>query len=159
MEAGQVLLAGRADVALIAEPAAAGVLMRAEADGQTLHRGVQMREVLGQITGLRPSLPQASLAIRADYAAANPGLAEALVEALAEAATSLNADPSAAAEHASAFLDRSPRLLERAIPFAHIEVQSATDARPEIEALYSALLAADPGIVGGALPDDAFYGV
>lgn len=157
MEAGQLLLAGRADAALIAEPAATAVLRRARDDGQALHRGVQMKEVLGRITGLRPVLPQACLAIRSDHAAEHPWLAGALHDALVRAAVSLNADPSAAAGHAGAFLDRAPALLEEAIPFASISVRAASRARPEIEALYHALLAADPGILGGRLPDDDLY--
>ncbi len=160
MEAGQLLLAGRADAALIAEPAATAVLRRARAtgsNGQGLHRGVQMKEVLGRITGLRPVLPQACLAIRSDHAADHPWLAGALNDALARATASLNADPGAAAAHAGAFLDRAPGLLEEAIPFASISVRAASQARPEVEALYNALLAADPGIIGGRLPDDALY--
>lgn len=157
MEAGQVLLAGRADVGLIAEPAATGVLMRGQADGQPLERGVQMRHVLGHITGLRAVLPQACLAIRADYAAAHPWLSAALNDALSKAATTLNADQAVAAENAGAFMDRAPGLLERAIPFANIAVRPASEARPEIEALYRALLGADPGIIGGKLPDEGLY--
>ncbi|WP_201155352.1 ABC transporter substrate-binding protein [Rhodobaculum claviforme] len=157
MEAAQVLLAGRADVALLAEPAATAALLRGRSDGQDLHRGVQMRDVLGAITGLRPSLPQAALAMRADYAAEHPWLAAALTGALAQAAASVNADPAAAALDAAAFLDRAAPLLAQAIPFAHIAVRSATAARPEVEALFAALIAADPGLIGGALPDDGLY--
>lgn len=157
MEAAQVLLAGRADVALLAEPGATAALMRGRSDGQDLHRGVQMRDEMGVITGLRPSLPQASLAMRADYAAEHPWLAQALTEALAEAAASINADPAAAAENAAPFLERAAPMLAQAIPFSNINVLPAATARPEIEALYQALLAADPGIVGGALPDDDLY--
>lgn len=157
MEAGQVLLAGRADVALLAEPGATATLMRGRADGQDLSRGVQMRDELGRITGLRPSLPQASLAIRADVAAEHPWLPATLNEALTQAAASLNADPAAAAANAAPFLDRQPGLLAQAIPFANINVLPASQARPEIEALYAALLAADPAIIGGALPDDELY--
>lgn len=159
MEAAQVLLSGRADVALLAEPGATAALMRGRNDGQDLHRGVQMRDELGAITGLRPSLPQASLAIRADYAAEHPWLVQALTVALTEAADSINADPAAAAANAAPFLDRAAPMLAQAIPFANINVLPAAQARPEIEALYQALIAADPGIIGGALPDDGLYAV
>ncbi|MGP9791998.1 ABC transporter substrate-binding protein [Roseinatronobacter sp. NSM] len=159
MEAAQVLLAGRADVALLAEPGATAALMRGRAEDQDLHRGVQMRDELGQITGLRPSLPQASLAMHADYAADHPWLAGALTEALTQAAEDLNANPAQAAENAAPFLERAAPLLAQAIPFAHINVLSAKVARPEVEALYQALIAADAGIIGGALPDDGLYAV
>ena len=159
MEAAQVLLSGRADVALLAEPGATAALMRGRADGQDLHRGVQMRDELGAITGLRPSLPQASLAMRADFAAEHPGLAQALTSALAAAAVDLNDNPQAAAKNAAPFLDSAAPMLVQAIPFANINVLSAADARPEIEALYQVLIAADAGIIGGALPDDGLYAV
>jgi len=157
MEAGQILLSGRADVGLIAEPAASGVLMRAEADGVDLSRGVQMREVLGRITGLRPALHQACLAIRSDYAAEHPWLPEALHTALATAGASLANDPAQAARDGGALLDRPAPLLERAIPYASIHVQAASEARAEVEALYSALYDADPEIIGGRMPDDGLY--
>ena len=159
MEAAQVLLSGRADVALLAEPGATAALMRGRAEGQDLHRGVQMRDELGRVTGLRPSLPQASLAMRADYAVEHPWLAGALTAALTQAAEDLNAHPEKAAENAAPFLERAAPMLAQAIPFANINVLSASVARPEVEALYQALIAADAGIIGGALPDDGLYAV
>jgi len=48
-------------------------------------------------------------------------------------------------------------MLAQAIPFANINVLSASVARPEIEALYLALIAADADLIGGALPDDGLY--
>lgn len=159
MEAAQVLLSGRADVALLAEPGATAALMRGRADGQDLHRGVQMRDELGAISGLRPSLPQASLAMRADFADDHPWLAGALTAALSEAAEDLNAHPEQAAENAAPILERAAPLLTQAIAFANINVLAASVARPEIEALYQALIAADAGIIGGALPDDGLYAV
>jgi NitT/TauT family transport system substrate-binding protein len=159
MEAAQVLLSGRADVALLAEPGATAALMRGRAEDQDLHRGVQMRDELGRVTGLRPSLPQASLAMRADYAADHPWLAGALTAALTQAAEDLNANPAQAAENAAPFVERAAPMLAQAIPFANINVLSAQVARPEVEALYQALIAADAGIIGGALPDDGLYAV
>ncbi|WP_439562505.1 hypothetical protein [Roseinatronobacter sp.] len=50
-------------------------------------------------------------------------------------------------------------MLAQAIPFANINVLAAHVARTEIEALYQALIAADAGIIGGALPDDGLYAV
>ncbi|MBY6200177.1 hypothetical protein KUV65_02300 [Maritalea mobilis] len=159
MEAGQVFLAGRADAALLAEPGASAVLARGAADGQTLYRGRQMRDELGEITGLRASLPQAALAIRSDFAADHPGLAEALYEGLFAAATSLNADPATAAANAAPRLDRPAPILETAIPYCNITAIRASEARPVIEALYQALLDADPGILNNAMPDDGFYAI
>ncbi len=159
MEAAQVLLSGRADVALLAEPGATAALMRGRAEGLDLHRGVQMRDELGRMTGLRPSLPQAALAMRADFASQHPWLAGALTTALSEAAADLNANPAQAAENAAPFVERAAPMLAQAIPFANINVLAAQVARPEVEALYQALIAADAGIIGGALPDDGLYAV
>ena len=157
MEAAQVILSGRAEAALIAEPASTAALMKAKAEGISLHRGVQMREVLGQITGLRPVLPQACLAIRSEYAEAHPELSAALVEALKTGAASVNANPAQAAADAAALLEGKAKVLEQAIPYASISVMTASEARPEIEALYTALMAADPKIIGGKMPDDGLF--
>lgn len=157
MEAAQVLLSGRADVALLAEPGATAALMRGRSEGQDLHRGVQMHDELGRVTGLRPSLPQAALAMRSDFAGDHPWLAGALIEALTTAAADVNANPDRAAENAAPFVERAAPMLAQAIPFANINVLAASVARPEIEALYQALIAADAGIIGGELPDEGLY--
>lgn len=158
-EAAQALLSGRADIAPLAEPGATATLPRGRAAGQDPHRGVQMRDEMGAITGLRPSLPQASVALRADLADAHPDLAPALVAALSEAAVSLNADPAVAAADAAAFTGRDAGLLAQAIPFSNIHVVAASAARSEMEALFRALIAADPRILAGRLPDAMFYAV
>ncbi|MDQ2094022.1 ABC transporter substrate-binding protein [Rhodalgimonas zhirmunskyi] len=158
MEGGQILLSGRADVALVPEPVGSAVLMKGKQAGQHLYRGEQMREVMGKIAGTAPSLPQASLAIRADYAAEYPGLIPALREAISAAAVDLNADPAKAAANAAPFVERKAGLLAQAIPFANLHGEPANEARPKLEALYSALLDADPGIIGGKMPGEALYG-
>jgi hypothetical protein len=39
-----------------------------------------------------------------------------------------------------------------------LNVISAQEARPELERLFTLLADANPDLIGGALPDDAFYG-
>ncbi|MCW8842742.1 MAG: ABC transporter substrate-binding protein [Rhodobacteraceae bacterium] len=159
MEGAQLLLAGRAEVALVPEPVASAALMKGKAQGQDLYRGEQMRDVMGKITGTEPSLPQASLVARKGFAAAYPDVLSALQAALAEATISLNADPAAAAADAAPFLERKAALLEMAIPYANLNAQAAIEARPKLEALYTALLEADAKIIGGRMPDAGLYGL
>lgn len=157
IEGAQLLLAGRVDSALLAEPAATAALLRAEATATVLHRGLQMRDEWGRITGLRPSLPQAGLVVTQAFAEAHPQHIEALHQAVEFAAASANANPQLAAEHAAEPMDRPAAVLSAALPFCHLTARQARQARPELEAMYSALAEADPGIIGGRLPDAEFY--
>lgn len=159
MEGAQLLLAGRAEVALVPEPVASAALMKGKAQGQDLYRGEQMRDVMGKITGIEASLPQASLVARKGFVASYPDMIPALQKVLAEATLSLNADPAAAAADAAPFLERKAKLLEMAIPYANLNAQPAAAARPKLEALYTALLDADAGIIGGRMPDAGLYGL
>ncbi|MBR9843826.1 MAG: ABC transporter substrate-binding protein [Rhodobacteraceae bacterium] len=159
MEGAQLLLAGRAEVALVPEPVASAALMKGKAQGQDLYRGEQMRDVMGKITGIEASLPQASLVARKGFVDAYPEVIPALQKALAEATVSLNADPAAAAADAAPFLERNAKLLEMAIPYANLNAQSAKEARHKLKALYMALLEADPKIIGGRMPDAGLYGL
>ena len=48
-------------------------------------------------------------------------------------------------------------MLARAAPLSNLVAQPASAARPDLEALFAALAAADPRIIGGKLPGDGFY--
>lgn len=156
-EGAQLLLSGRADAALLAEPVRSIAILKGAAAGVTLHRGVETRQEWARVTGLRPSLPQAALVALASFIDAHGDKIAPLHAALAAAAASANADPATAARHAAAVTERSAKALEAAIPYCALTAREGSTARPELEAMFSALAEADAGVIGGRLPDDGFY--
>lgn len=157
LEGAQLLLSGRVEAALLAEPAGTAAIMKGKKAGVKLFHGVRTNTEWALVTGLRPSLPQAGLAVTADFADAHPDKILALHEAVAKAAASANANPEAAAKHAGTLTERPAKLLRAAIPHCALTAHPASKARPELEAMYTNLAQADMGIIGGKLPDDKFY--
>ncbi len=157
VEAAQLLLAGRIDAALLSEPAATMVGIRARQAGQGMARVVDIQAEWGAITGLGPVVPQAGLAVTRGFAEAHGDLIAPLHAALAAATAAVLADPAAAADAASGPLDQPAPVLAASIPHCNLTSTPATRARPAIEAMLGLMAASDPAIIGGGLPDGGFY--
>ncbi|ULB12422.1 ABC transporter substrate-binding protein (plasmid) [Cereibacter azotoformans] len=156
-EAVQLLLTGRAEVALLPEPAASLAEMKAEQSGRALHRVLDLTGEWGRITGLGASLPQAGLGMTEAFRAENPEAPALLQEALARVLPAVLADPAAAAASAAPHLGMPAPVLARSIPRSALVARPAREARPQIEAMLSALADADPKLIGGRLPGHGFY--
>lgn len=157
-EAMQLLLAGRVDAALLAEPAATAAVVQGTRAGKRVERVIDMQKAWSAATGGAASIPQAGLAVSAAFAqSAGAERITALNAALAEASAWVRANPTSAGKVAASYLELPAPVIERSIPFSNLMVRSARAARPALTALFKTLLARDPGIVGGKLPDDGFF--
>lgn len=156
-EAVQLLLAGRADAALLSEPASAGALLLAGLRGKELERAIDTRLAWQKATGAA-SLPQAGLAI-SDPLGRELGEAgiRTLQQGMEAALAAVLADPSAVASDAATLFQLPGPVLARAVPFSNLVVQPASAARPDLEKLFTALAEGDPRIIGGKLPGGGFY--
>jgi NitT/TauT family transport system substrate-binding protein len=156
-EAMQMLLAGRADAALLSEPAGSVAIMRASLGGKTFVRALDCQKLMAQVTG-RPSIPQAGLTVTDKFVAryGEPAIA-ALQAALQRAVQAVLRDPQSAAATAAAALELPRPMIERAIPFSNLVVRPASAARADLSALFDVLAREDPRIIGGRQPDDRFY--
>lgn len=157
MEAIQLLITGRADAALLPEPAASAAILRAGQAGKTVARVLDIQKAWDAATGLGALLPQAGLGVSAAFLAEHGPTVEALHEALAAAVRSVNADPARAASDAAAPLGLPWPVIEQAIPHSNLVAQRARDARPTLESYFRAVAAFDPKAIGGALPPADFY--
>lgn len=157
IEAIQTLLAGRVDAVLAPEPAISAAIMRGLMAGKVVARVIDVQQAWGEASGGEPVLPQAGLALTDAFAAANPGLADGLQEALNKAVLAVNADPQHAAMEAAAALDLPAPVIAASIPTSNLVAMRASAARPQIEAMLAMLSDADPALIGGRLPDDGFY--
>ncbi|CAO3428907.1 ABC transporter substrate-binding protein [Azospirillum doebereinerae] len=157
MEAIQLLLTGRADAALLPEPAASAAILRAVQAGKTVSRVLDIQKAWGAATGLGTVLPQAGLGVTDAFLADHAPAVEALHAALVAATASVNADPARAASDAAAPLSLPWPVIEQAIPHSNLVAQRASAAREPLESLFRAVSEFDPRIIGGALPPADFY--
>lgn len=157
MEAIQLLVTGRADTALLPEPAASAAILRAGMAGKTVTRVLDIQQAWGAATGLATVLPQAGLGVSSAFLAEHPATVEALHDALTKATASVNADPARAANDAAAPLGLPWPVIEQAIPHSNLVAQRASAVREPMEAVFRALAEFDPKIIGGTLPAADFY--
>jgi NitT/TauT family transport system substrate-binding protein len=155
-EAMQLLLAGRVDAALLSEPSATAAVLQGTRAGKPVARTIDLQKLWAAQAGGPAAIPQAGLAVSGALAQ-DPATLAALNAALGAAAAAVRADPAAAAQSAAAVLDLPPPVIERSVPHSNLEVRAARAARPALERLFKALAERDPAIVGGRLPDDAFF--
>lgn len=157
MEAAQLLLAGQIDAAVLSEPVATVVTLRAAEAGQQVVRAIDIQEEWSAMSGLGPVVPQAGLAVTEGFVAEHGDLIAPLQAILVEATADVLADPEAAAAHAAAYLDQPAPMLAASIPHSRLVATPASQSRPALEAMYGLMAASDAAIIGGGLPDDGFY--
>lgn len=158
IEAMQLLLAGRVDAALTAEPSTTAGVVMAKTKGKALRRAIDLQQAFGAMTGAAPIVPQAGLAVTQGFldtaSAALPGILAAIARATAEiVAAPGQADLSLAAQS----LGMPAPLLAASIPTSNLVARPAAEARGDIERMLTAMGAPDFANLGGALPDDGFY--
>ncbi len=163
LDAMQLLLGRRVEHALLAEPAVSMALRKTQSFPASmvapeLHRAVDLQQEWSRVLQRPPRIPQAGIALLGalrDDAQASAQIAEAYAAAL----TQCRAQPLACGE---AMARRNERLdaqaVADAIASSPLEAVGARQARSDIEFLFQALVAQNPALVGGRLPDDAFYG-
>jgi NitT/TauT family transport system substrate-binding protein len=162
MDAMQLLLMRQVEHALLPEPAVSMALRKVRSlplniVAPALHRAVDLQQEWGRLLQRPPRIPQAGLAVvgalREDRAAV-----AAVQRIYADAVADCQRDPGACAERVA----RRNELLRAdavadAISVAPDRPVPAAQARAELEFFFGELLARQPGLIGGRLPDAGFY--
>jgi NitT/TauT family transport system substrate-binding protein len=156
-EAVQLLLTGRVDAALLSEPAATAVLIKAKSFFMTVHRTIDIQQEWAKVAG-KAEIPQAGLALtsQVQQKLGKSGI-EALQAAMEAALASAIADPKTAADAVAEALGFPPDIIAASFPTSHLCALKASAARTDLEAFYDELAKAGPAIIGGRRPDDGFY--
>lgn len=157
VEAVQMLMTGRADCALLPEPAISAAILMGKARGVTLTRAVDMQEAWGALTGGAASIPQAGLAVTGRFLDEHAALLPALEAAVAAMAEAVLADPAAAGAQAGAALNLPAPVIAASIPHSRLGAWPAREMREPVERMLSLMANVDPQKIGGRLPDDGFY--
>jgi NitT/TauT family transport system substrate-binding protein len=157
-EAMQMLLAGRVDAALLSEPAATAAILRAKVSLTSLVRAIDCQKEWAKATGGQSFIPQAGLAVTRSFIdkVGASGL-QTLQNALQAAVDFVVAHPLRASVASATELGLMSPIVAEAIPSSNLAALPASAVRPELESFFSMLAEDDPRIIGGKLPDDAFY--
>jgi NitT/TauT family transport system substrate-binding protein len=159
-EALQLLLSGRVQAAVLTEPAASAAQLQGTQRGVEVLRTLNLQEEWGAIRGGMPRIPQAGTFVMPSLSREHPALVTELMAELRDAVTWVREHPVEAAQLAEQRYGAPPAaVFEQALPRVGLEYVPATEARPELEAFFSALKEMAPEAIGGDLPDDAFYGI
>lgn len=157
IEAMQLLLAGRVDAALTAEPSTTAGVLQGRQAGQDIRRAINIQEAWGEMTGADPVLPQAGLAMTVPFLEAHGEAVPTILSSLEAATAEVLADPAQAAAHATGVLGLPAPLLAASVPHCNLVARPAAEARADIERMLTAMAGDDMDRIGGQLPDDAFY--
>ena len=156
-EAVPLLLAGKADAAVLPEPAASAAEIKAKQAGVSVARSLDVTELYATKSGRPAGIPQAGLAVTERFLDAHPDVVAALHAASVAAAGWVAEEPKAAAALIAGSLKLPAPIVEASLPRFRLNVASALDAKTDLEAYFGALMTLSPDIVAGHLPDAAFY--
>lgn len=156
-EAVPLLLAGKADAAVLPEPAASAAEIKAKQAGVAITRALDVTELYAARSGRPSGIPQAGLAVTEAFLDAHPDIVSAMHAACVEAASWVAENPKAAAELISDPLKLPAPIVEASLPRFRLKVASALEAKADLEAYFQALMTLSPDIVAGRLPEPNFY--
>ncbi|WP_353172319.1 ABC transporter substrate-binding protein [Paracandidimonas soli] len=162
MDAMQLLITRRVDHALLAEPAVSMALRKTQSFpvsiiAPDLYRSVSLQDEWGRVLQREPRIPQAGI-VALGQARQDAELLDKVQQAYAASQRWCYENPDdcgkLAASHIEMFI---PEAVADAMRVSIPHYATASEARPELEYFYQALLDRQPGLVGGKLPDDGFY--
>ena len=150
----QALLAGDAELAVLPQPFVTQVL----AKDPSMKILLDLNKEWDAASSGSSVLSMGCLAIRKDFADANPEFVAEFLKQYEASVGFVNANPADAAKLiAEASIVPSAEIAEKAIPYCNIMYKSAQDAKTEINGFLQVLFDSDPASVGGKMPDDGFY--
>jgi len=157
-EAMQLLLAGRVDAALLAEPAATAAILRAKVGLKWFTRAIDCQKEWAEVVGGSAFIPQAGLVVTQPFIerVGRKGL-ETLQNAVREAVDYTLNHPLWASAAAATEMGLLSPIVAEAIPHSNLVALPASSIRPDLEKFFSILAEDDPRIIGGKLPGDSFY--
>ncbi len=164
MDAMQLLIARRVDHALLAEPAVSMALRRTQSFpvsivAPELHRAIDLQSEWGRILQRAPRIPQAGIAAMGAVRG-NATVVRRIHEAYYESLAWCQANAVECGRIVAARVEMlNAEAVADAVVASPLEAVPAADARAELEFLFENLMARNPAVVGGKLPDDGFYGV
>lgn len=157
-ELAAMLASGSAEIGVLPEPHVTSALMQNDSLRAALDVTALFEDAVRAAGDGEMVLSMGCFVVRSAYAAEHPEQVAAFLDAYAQSAAFVNADPDAASQLVEQFgVLPKAAVARRAIPNCHIVCVTGEAMRAQIEPLYALLHKANPASVGGALPGDDFY--
>ena len=162
LDAMQMLITRRADHALLAEPAVSVALRKTKSFpvsviAPELYRSANLQEEWGRVTQRPARIPQAGM-VALGRALADPALVEKFQKAYAASLAWCEKHPEECGKLVAKRVDMlTPEGVADSVRVDNAVFVTAREAKPELEFFFGLLHARQPALVGGTLPDAAFY--
>lgn len=161
-EAASLLLSRRAQHVVLTEPLVSMVLQKANHGlsgilAPTVYRSISLQHSWAEQFGGQPRIPQAGIAVQGDLLN-NPVLRDRIEQAYQHSLQwCLKNQDECASLVVDAFGMLTPEAVAASLDFSGLAAVPLSDARSELEHFYHLLHQSNPEVIGGSLPDDAFY--
>lgn len=157
-QAGQLLLAGEVQYAVLPEPQASAVVLNSRGSERELHRVIAFDDEWQSVAGdvRTPILGTVALPSVQD----RPAVLAEFQRRYAEAVEYVVANPDEAgqlAERQFPNLGFKAPLVAESIGHTNWESVPADEARPHLDGFFSILAELSPEVIGGKVPDEGFY--
>ncbi|WP_291455433.1 ABC transporter substrate-binding protein [Actinomyces sp. oral taxon 448] len=155
-EALGALLTGTVEYCVLPEHPASMSLTRAQQQGKSLERTVNLQEVWASVTGGEARFPMAGLAMPTALADRSD-LVGAILSELEAAVDDVNAMSEETVDAISSVNEVPADVVKEVIPRLQLQIVSGADAKDELEDFYTRLATLNPDIIGGSLPAGDLY--
>ena len=158
----QLLVSRRVDHALLAEPAVSMALRKTRSFpvsliAPELHRSVDLQQEWGRLFKRETRIPQAGIAV-IGKALKDEALQAKIMAAYEQSLLWCQKNSLKCGEMVAKRIDLlSPEAVADAMAVSQTRHVTTAQARPELEFFLGQLHARNPALVGGKMPDDAFY--
>ncbi|MEK3722819.1 ABC transporter substrate-binding protein [Paenibacillus sp. FSL H8-0034] len=153
-ELAMLTAAGRTQYSVLPEQTASIAVQQSKGVAKIMN----FQEEWGKATGKPARVPGAGVVVSGTLAKQYPELVQKLQQAFKESVQYINANPKEAAlmlePHQSGL---SVDFIQKLVPALNLQFGAASDIRSELEFYYSEMAALSPEIIGGKLPNEAFY--
>ncbi|WP_068088452.1 ABC transporter substrate-binding protein [Polycladidibacter stylochi] len=156
-EALQLLLTGRIQHCVLSEPAVTGALVKSKKLGKKIYKAFSLSDQWAAVTGGPARFPMAGMMVHNDLVNQHADVVEAFQNACETSVDAIAQNPQEAAKIASAHLKLPAPIIMKSLPNSNLTATRASTVREEIEQFYTILAEDNPAIIGGKLPDTAFY--
>lgn len=156
-EAVGLFLAKDFHAAWLPEPMASACILRGKQVGVNVVRGFDVIKTWGQVFNTKPMIPQAGLIANVDFYQANKAKFDLFHQDLVSALNWAKGNVQSAAQIGKNYLPAPVPALVNGLPYANLTVTKASSVKTELLQFYEELMRFNPKLLGGKLPDNAFF--
>lgn len=145
------------DAAFIPEPMTSACILKGKKMGVDVARNFEIGKTWGEVFNTKPIIPQAGMIANVDFYQANQAQFELFHQDLTQALAWIKANSQSAAEIGTNYFPAPSPAIAMGLPFANLTVTKGSEIKNELMQFYEILMQFNPKLLGGKLPDEAFF--